>query len=58
MEGTHSGTYYLKERSGLFSRNNSYTMLVNDGKRDDHLDKDVGNSTDAENMVEKENFRE
>lgn len=33
-------------------------MLVNDGKRDDHLDKDVGNSTDAENMVEKENFRE
>ncbi|RDY07134.1 hypothetical protein CR513_08785, partial [Mucuna pruriens] len=55
FEGTHPHTDYLKERSGLFPRNSGYTVLVNDGKSDDHSDKDVGNSTDAENMGQKEN---
>ncbi|TKY53323.1 hypothetical protein E2542_SST24850 [Spatholobus suberectus] len=55
LEGTHPHTDYLKERSGLFPWNSSYTVVVNDGKRDDHSDKDAGNPTDAENMGEKEN---
>ncbi|KAK8468220.1 hypothetical protein PHAVU_007G255000 [Phaseolus vulgaris] len=51
LEGTHPHTDYLKERSGLFPRNNGYSVIVNDVKRDDHSAKEVGNSTNTENMV-------
>lgn len=54
LEGTHPHTDYLKERSGLFPQNGSYTVPVSDEKHD-HSDKDAGNSTVAKNMGEKEN---
>ncbi|KAK7392860.1 hypothetical protein VNO78_21310 [Psophocarpus tetragonolobus] len=55
LKGTHPHSDYLRERSGLFPGNSSYTVLVNDIKCDNNSDKDVGNVTDAENMVDKEN---
>ncbi|XP_027936868.1 uncharacterized protein LOC114191711 isoform X2 [Vigna unguiculata] len=55
LEGTHPHTDYLKERSGLFPQNNSYSVIVNDVKRGDHSAKEAGNSANTENMLGKDN---
>ncbi|XP_022641593.1 uncharacterized protein LOC106772532 isoform X3 [Vigna radiata var. radiata] len=55
LEGTHPHTDYLKERSGLFPQNNSYSVIVNDVNRDDHSAKEAGNSANTENVLGKDN---
>lgn len=55
MEGTQPLTDDLKERSGLFRRNRAHTVHVNDGKCDNHSEKDGENSACEENMGAEEN---
>ncbi|XP_027365402.1 uncharacterized protein LOC113872222 isoform X2 [Abrus precatorius] len=56
LEGTHPHTDELRERSGLFPQNSSYIVHVNEVECDAQSEKDDGNSTDSENMGEKENL--
>ncbi|XP_057424928.1 uncharacterized protein LOC130718359 isoform X2 [Lotus japonicus] len=55
LEGTLPLTDYLKERSGLFQSNRGYTVHENDRECNDHLERDDGNPTDAENREAEEN---